>query len=143
METTLYETDVIGWAAQQAQLIREKRFDLLDVEHIADEIEDVGKSEQREFSSHLAGLTAYLLKWQYQPTHQGGGWEKTIKYKRKELAYNLKRTPSLKARLNDAEWLEIIWGNALTQAMNETVLDVFPDECPWSLEQILDEQFQP
>lgn len=43
-----YDQDVVAWAAEQARLIREGRFDQLDIEHIADEIEDVGKSEQRE-----------------------------------------------------------------------------------------------
>ena len=39
-----YQQDVIGWANEQARLIRAGRFDLLDLEHIAEEIEDVGKS---------------------------------------------------------------------------------------------------
>ena len=48
MTTNNYETDIIAWANQQAWLIRHKQFDLLDIEHIAEEIEDVGKSEQRD-----------------------------------------------------------------------------------------------
>ncbi len=40
-----YETDVIAWANEQATFIHSGCFDLLDLEHIADEIEDVGKSE--------------------------------------------------------------------------------------------------
>lgn len=138
-----YETDVIAWADEQAELIRARRFDLLDFEHIADEIEDVGKSEQREFSSHLSGLIAHLLKWQYQPAYHGSSWEKTIRYKRKELSYNLQRTPSLKARLQDPEWLDLVFGNAVTQAMSETGLDCFPDSCLWTLEQIMDSDFYP
>jgi len=43
-----YETDIIAWAQQQSQLLRTQQFDLLDIEHIAEELEDVGKSEQRE-----------------------------------------------------------------------------------------------
>ena len=41
-----YDTDIIAWANEQAALIRARRFDLLDLEHIAEEIEDVGKSEK-------------------------------------------------------------------------------------------------
>ena len=40
---TKYETDVVAWANEQAQLIRDRKFALLDLEHIAEEIEDVGK----------------------------------------------------------------------------------------------------
>ena len=51
---TDYETDVVAWASEQARLIRAGRFDLLDREHIAEEIEDVGKSEQRELATRMA-----------------------------------------------------------------------------------------
>ena len=54
-----YETDVIAWANEQATFIHSGRFDLLDIEHIADEIEDVGKSEQREFENRMAVLLAH------------------------------------------------------------------------------------
>ncbi len=138
-----YETDVIAWANEQAALIRSGRFDLLDLEHIADEIEDVGKSEQRELMSHLTGLIAHLLKWQYQPSYRGSSWEKTIKVKRKEIAYSLKAMPSLKTRLVDAEWLELAWDKAVSQAMVETNLDSFPESLCWSVEQILNPEFWP
>lgn len=59
---TRYEADVVAWANQQARLIRAGRFDLLDLEHIAEEIEDVGKSEQRELARRMAVLLAHF-KW--------------------------------------------------------------------------------
>ena len=40
MTTTSYETDIAAWANEQAQLVRAGRFELLDLEHIAEEIED-------------------------------------------------------------------------------------------------------
>lgn len=43
-----YDRDIVAWSIEQAKLIRAGRFDELDLERIADEIEDVGKSEQRE-----------------------------------------------------------------------------------------------
>jgi hypothetical protein len=46
-----YEDDVVAWANEQARLLRAGRFDLLDIQHIAEEIEDVGKSEQRELAT--------------------------------------------------------------------------------------------
>lgn len=60
-----YEQDIVAWANQQAAFIRAGRFDLLDLEHIADEIEDVGKSERRELISRMAELLAHLLKWHF------------------------------------------------------------------------------
>ena len=48
MELAKYDGDIIAWANQQAEFIRNKQFDLLDLENIAEEILDVGKSEFRE-----------------------------------------------------------------------------------------------
>lgn len=64
MKTT-YENDVIAWAYEQAHLLRTGQFSCLDISHIAEEIEDVGKSEQRELASRMAVLLAHLLKWQF------------------------------------------------------------------------------
>jgi len=51
-----YDNDVMAWANEQARLLRAGCLDALDIEHIADEIEDVGKSEQRELASRMAVL---------------------------------------------------------------------------------------
>ena len=69
-----YEKDIVAWANEQASFIRAGRFDLLDLENIAEEIEDVGKSEQRELESRMAVLLAHLLKWEFQPERRGVSW---------------------------------------------------------------------
>ena len=51
-----YDTDLNAWANEQVRLLRAGRFDLLDIEHLAGETEDVGKSEQRELASRMAVL---------------------------------------------------------------------------------------
>ena len=67
MELAKYDGDIIAWANQQAEFIRNKQFDLLDLENIAEEILDVGKSEFRELRNRLAVLIGHLLKYKYQP----------------------------------------------------------------------------
>lgn len=129
-----YDKDVLAWANEQARLLRARRFDLLDVEHLAEEIEDVGKSEQRELASRLVALLAHLLKWQFQPELRGASWEKTIRAQRTELAYHLDETPSLRTKLNEPRWLEVVWAKAVAQAVAETGLDVFPDQCAWAID---------
>jgi len=59
MTTISYETDIVAWANEQARLVRTGQFELLDLEHIAEEIEDVGKSEQRELASRMAILKSH------------------------------------------------------------------------------------
>ena len=138
-----YETDLNAWANEQARLLRAGRFDLLDIEHIAGEIEDVGKSEQRELASRMAVLLAHLLKWQHQPARRGSSWTSTIKVQRKALARALRATPSLSASLSDPDWLEGTWDDAVGKAIAESGLDDFPESCPWSMDQVLSVEFLP
>lgn len=138
-----YEQDVVAWADQQAALLRAGRFDLLDIEHLAEEIEDVGKSEQRELASRMAVLLAHLLKWQCQPSRRGASWQATIRVQRKALAAHLASVPSLKAMLRDPSWWTRIWADAVAKAIAETGLAAFPDECPWTLDRILDPAWLP
>ena len=139
-----YDEDVVAWSADQARLLRAGAFDQLDLEHIAEEIEDVGKSEQRELTSRIGVLIGHLLKWQQQPERRGASWEKTIKAQRKELLYALDESPSLAAKLRDPRWIDVVWSKGVALAVSETGLDCFPDTCVWSLpEQILNPDWWP
>jgi hypothetical protein len=140
-----YNGDIIAWANEQARLLRAGQFDALDIEHIADEIEDVGKSEKSEFESRMAVLLAHLLKWQYQPERRGASWQKTIKEQRKGLTRRLTKIPSLKADLRDIDWWSEVWTDALDIATRETGrwYEAFPDACPWSFDQIMNPEFWP
>ncbi len=140
---TSYETDVVAWASEQARLIRAGRFDLLDLEHIAEEIEDVGKSEQRELANRMAVLLAHLLKWQYQPDRQGNSWARTIKEQRKGVLSRLDETPSLKSKLTETKWWDGVWADAVAQATDETGIDTLPEVCPWSEAAVLGEGWLP
>lgn len=58
--TTPYQQDVIAWANEQAALLRAGRFAEINLEQIAEEIEDVGKSEQRELANRMALYAARI-----------------------------------------------------------------------------------
>ena len=140
---TTYEQDVVAWAQEQAALLRSGKLSAIDIEHIAEEIEDVGKSEQRELASRMAVLLAHLLKWEYQPSHRTSSWKRTIKEQRKALGLRLKKTPSLNGSLTDPDWLAESWSDGVSKAVDETGLDVFPEGCAWSVEEILSQDFYP
>jgi len=141
--STAYNRDIVAWAEEQAALLRAGRLAELDVEHVAEEIEDVGKSERRELASRLSVLLAHLLKWRYQPGRRGSSWQRTIKEQRRAIAAHLQETPSLRAALADANWLEGAWADAVAKAADETGLDVFPEDCPWTVEQVLSADYLP
>jgi len=132
--STSYEADVVAWANEQAEFLRAGRFDLLDREHLAEQIEDVGKCEQRELANRMAVLLAHLLKWQYQPGRRRSSWESTVALQRKEISCVLNEAPSLASRLRDPLWIDRFWSNAVAEVITETGLNCFPEACPWSIE---------
>lgn len=140
-----YETDIMAWANEQANFLRSGNFAALDIEHLAEEIEDVGKSEQRELANRMAVLMAHLLKWEFQPARRGSSWELTIKEQRRAITRRLKNTPSLKSSLTNSEWLADVWLDARLSAEKETQIDFdkFPENCHWSLDFILAENGLP
>ena len=128
--STTYEKDIIVGATEQAALLRAGKLSGLDIEHIAEEIEYVGKSENREPSLRMAVLLSHLLKWEYQADRRSNSWTSAIGDQKKRLAHALKTTPSLRASLTDADWLEEAWLDARSRARTETGLDNFPESCP-------------
>jgi hypothetical protein len=143
MSGAAYEKDIILWSQEQAKLLRSGQFDALDIKHLAEEIEDVGKSEKRELASRMAVLLTHLLKWQFQSGRRGSSWQRTIKEQRKAIALHIKETPSLKASLENVDWLSATWADAVAKATEETGLAVFPEDLPWTVEKVLSQEFFP
>jgi hypothetical protein len=140
-----YDKDVILWSEEQVRLLRAGRFAELDIEHLADEIEDVGKSEKRELASRMAVLLAHLIKWKGQPENRTNSWQATINDQRKRIGLAIKETPSLKAVMRDPVWQEGVWLDARSQARKETGFaeENLPETCPWPMDQAADPEFWP
>lgn len=141
--SNLYEDDVIAWAEQQASLLRAGRWSELDVDNIAEEIEDVGKSEKRELQSRLALLIAHLLKWAYQQHMRGHNWVYTIREQRAAIDLGIVKSPGLQSVLADPAWVQQTYHHAKVKAYEDMHDAILPDELPWTMEQILSSDFMP
>lgn len=141
--STLYDQDFYAWANEQAALLRSGRLSEADIEHVAEEIETMGKTEKRELVSRLKILLMHLLKWQLQPGGRSTSWRLTVMEQRREVVDHLADNPSLKAKL--PETMDNAYGGAILAAARETNLDLgaFPPVCPWSFEQVMDLNFWP
>ena len=141
--SSLYDTDFYAWANQQAELLRAGRLSAADIEHIAEEIESMGKTEKRELVNRLGVLLLHLLKWQFQPERKGSSWQSTVRVQRRDLARLLRDNPSLKSKLEEV--MSDAYGDAILLAVGETGLPeaTFPADCPWTFEQIMDAGFWP
>jgi len=162
----LYLEDFTAWCQQTAAAIRAGRWGTIDLAALAEEVESLGKRETRELESRLEVLVMHLLKWEYQPVRrqEGHSWFDTIVGQRSELARLLRDNPSLRPRL--ATVLTDIYPTARRRAMGEMApgmprIDLEPGgllrdrgeirlpppapppACPWSIAQVLHDDFWP
>ncbi|MBN3886706.1 MAG: DUF29 domain-containing protein [Nostoc sp.] len=145
MLQTLYEQDYCAWVEQIAELLRSHQWDTLDLEHLIEEVVDLGKSQQRALQSALRLILSHLLKWKYQPERRSQSWQVTITRERLNIDELLQESPSLRRFLNDSEWINTTYQRARREAMVETSLseDNFAIACPFSVDEILDLDFYP
>lgn len=138
-----YQADLCAWAEEQARLLRERRFDELDVPNLIDEVLSVGGSERHQIENRLDVLIGHLLKWMYQPGNRDSHWVGTILGQRKRIARVIQGSPSLK-RYPAIVFEECYIAGRLL-ASKETGIDLmlFPEQPPFSLDQVLDLDFMP
>jgi Domain of unknown function DUF29 len=136
----LYEQDLYAWSEAQAELLRRRRFSELDLEHVVEEIEDVGGSLYREVRSRIRTIMDHLLKLEHSAAPEPrAGWERTIRRERADLAEDL--TPSLRPRIERGlspfyETARLEAAAALRAHGEHAAADALPPTLPYSLDQI-------
>jgi len=139
----LYEEDFLAWTEETVRLLRGRQFTALDLENLIEEIDSMSKSQWRELDNRLVVVIKHLLKWRYQPARRSASWESTLLTQRRKLRRLLRQSPSLKPGLRE------VVVEAYRDAAKETGVETrlpdktFPDECPFTAEQILDPDFLP
>lgn len=130
----LYEADFHSWAMSQADAAKRRSANELDWDHVAEELEALGASEERELHSRYVILLQHLLKWLYQPAGRTRSWRATIGEQRRALARHLKRNPGLKSL--EAEEFTAAYIDARGRASAETDLDeaTFPETSPFTMD---------
>lgn len=105
----------------------------------------MGKRDRRVLESRLEVLVMHLLKWVYQPEGRqtGYSWRNTIRTQRRDIRRILRDSPSLRRQVPDM--IEADYQDVRLDASNETGLppETFPEDCPWTAEQVLDNAFWP
>ncbi|NUN65776.1 DUF29 domain-containing protein [Pseudanabaena biceps] len=138
-----YEQDFLTWTQRQAEYLQKGQWAELDVKNLIEELEALGRSEQKELSSYFQVLVMHLLKCQYQPEKKTPSWNNTLSNCRDNILDCLEDTPSLQRFLQDPEWIEKYYRRSRRDAAKETQksLQTFPTECPYTIAQILDPEF--
>jgi hypothetical protein len=138
-----YSTDFSSWIDHTVQLLRDHRWQDIDLEQLIEEVQDLGKSDRRGISSQLSRLLLHLLKWQYQPQRRSDSWLDSITDARTQIELAIKDSPSL--RSYPAEQLETSYSRACRLAAKQTGLPIstFPESCPYSVDLCLHEDWLP
>lgn len=137
----LYETDFYAWTQEQINLLENQSWDKLDTINLIEEIASLGRKERQELRNRLAILLGHLLKWQFQAEKRSNSWLGTIREQRVQIKLLLQDSPSLKPYL--IEVFPDAYELGLALAIRETELgeQVFPEICPYTLEQALNPDF--
>jgi hypothetical protein len=143
VQQSLYDRDFAKWLETTADQLRAQDYANLDWENLLDEIESMGKRERRSLKSNLVILLLHLLKWQYQAEQRSGSWKGSIVEHRQRIRDELEDSPSLQPYL--IEILDAAYADGRDRAAAETGLDIaiFPVECLYTIDQVLDRAFWP
>jgi hypothetical protein len=143
----LYDHDYYAWVQDQVRALREHRTEEVDWENVAEEIDDLGKSEKWSIESHLQTLIEHLLKLAYAKAAMGARnarfWQGTARLARAKIRRRLAQSPSLRSKIG--ELFAIAYEDGRTRMLSRINLpeDTIPPTSPWTLEQVLDDSFIP
>jgi len=141
MSVSLYDRDFVCWTQETAKCLRAGgRLTEADIEHVAEEIEDMGKRDRRVAFSRSAVLVAHLLKWKHQPNKRSRSWSATIQLQRTRLMRVVEESPSLRGYVEE-NW-PAVYCDGVIQAEAETGLDLSED-CAFTFKEAVDPEFLP
>ena len=137
---SLYDEDFYVWTKSQAELLRKRQFDALDLDNLIEEVEALGRAEKTSVLNNASVIIEHLLKLQYSPAPEPRNtWRASVREHRRRLRRDL--TPRL-GRILDAElptvYQEIRDDTAalLRDYGEHAAADALPETCPYTLDQI-------
>lgn len=141
----LYDQDFVQWTAETARRLRAQgSIAEADIEHVAEEIEDMGKRDQREAINRAVVILVHLLKCRYQPDKRTRSWDGSIVEQRSALEGVFEQSPSLR------RYVEEKWSRVCALAIRQAEREVDPqgffpkiEDCPFTFTQAVDPDFWP
>ncbi len=138
-ETTLarYEDDPFAWAQEQSALILQRRFDLLDLPNLADEVATLAHYLADKLRSDLVRVIQHVLKWDHQSVKRSRSWALSVREHRRRVDEHLRRAPGLRSIL--PELVESAYLTARFKVLKETALpqQSLPPTCPYDWDAIM------
>lgn len=132
-----HDIDFYQWINQQATLLKEQRFDQLDINNLILELKSISRMERRYLETYVEHLLCYLLIWRFSPAYRTKQLELDIDEQRLRIQHIFQESPSLEVCLEDI--ITRIYPLALIKAQKEgnIVKRELPANCPWSSKLII------
>jgi Domain of unknown function DUF29 len=132
-----YDTDLYGWAVEQAELLRAGRLSDIDAPNIAEQLDDVGNEQYDKLESALTVLLMHLLKWDHQPEKRSRSWENTIREQRRRVERVLRKNFGLKPLRDEAVGEGYADGRDRASTEMDIAVADFPERCPYGWDEIM------
>ena len=131
-----YLDDYGAWIAAQAGLLRDGRYNDLDIEHLLEELESLAGSDFKAFVGAIRIVLIHMLKWDVQTDLRSASWATSIRSHREQMMDELEKSPSYKSRVGEA--IQKAYRRARVVASDQTGLPIktFPEVCPFSWDDI-------
>jgi hypothetical protein len=138
----LYERDYLLWLEENVRLLSDRQLQEIDYDHLIEELESLGRSEKRTVESLMKQLLIHLLLYQYGATEDqrnANHWSLEILTFRDQLNEELAAKTIYNYLVDN---LDKIYQSAMKLAAQQSQLSL-PQQCPYTLQQILDENWLP
>jgi hypothetical protein len=136
-----HERDLYSWLVEQARLVRDGRWQAIDQDNLAKEIEGLAQQQFDTLASAIHGLLTHLLKWDHPAIRRSRGRVQSVQSQRQAVADVLAHNPGLAPRI--AEAITHCYRKARAEAANDVGLDEnsFPAKCPYEWDEIVAREF--
>ena len=135
----LYDLDDYLWIQETVKLLKEKQFNQLDLENLIEELEDLGSEKRYAVKSLLEQIIRHLLLleyWHSELERNYRHWKSEVTSFRIQI--NDRMTKNFYNYLKDN--LPSIYRKSRKYVVDKSGLETFPESCPYTLDQLLDEE---
>ena len=136
-----HERDLYSWLVEQARLVRDGRWQAIDQENLAKEVEGLAQQQFDKLASAVHVLLTHLLKWDHPAIRRSRGRVQSVQSQRQAVADVLARNPGLATRIPEAT--AHCYRKARAEAANDVGLDEnsFPAKCPYEWNEVVAREF--
>jgi len=142
----LYEKDFYLWVQENLKLLKNREYNLVDWENLLEEVDGIGRGLYIAMLRQMRKVMEGLYRWENFKDHpEAYDWVEEVSRARRELEDIFKDSPSLKAIAQERDTMQKAWnlsaralGRWLEHPKNKELTINFPQECPYTFQQIME-----